>query len=267
MTAEIKLTRREGDHWWRGFGPLARRENRKWWRSRRWLVQLVIWVGLLDGLLAFALYVLPRMAAANGEEIGPLDALDAGRQMFFGLGVLALSFGAIILLQDAFIDEKNEGTAAWVLSKPVSRPAYFLAKLLPNLLGMFVVMLLVPGVIGYALFWSYDPQAVTLAGFLASEGIVALNLLFYVALVLFLGVVLRSRAPLLGVAIGSIFAGSLLPLPAVLQFTPFKLGEISILPAMGQPLPDIGVTMVASTAVWIVALLAAAVWRLDNLEF
>jgi ABC-2 type transport system permease protein len=50
------------------------------------------------------------------------DVLELGRQIFFGLGILALSLGAIVLLQDSIIEEKNNGTAEWVLSKPVSRP-------------------------------------------------------------------------------------------------------------------------------------------------
>lgn len=267
MTANVSLQEIKGDSWWRGLKPLLLRENRKWWGSRRWIVQTLIWVWLLDGMLAFALYVLPNMASADGVAISAADALDAGRQMFFGLGVLGLGIGAIVLLQDAIIEEKSTGTAEWVLSKPLSRTAYVIAKLLPNLLGMAVTMLLIPGLIGYWLFYSFDPTAFTLSGFLTSGGIVALHLFFYITLTLLLGVLFNSRPPLLGIALGSLFGGSFVPVQAILQFTPWKLGELSILPMMGEALPPMAFTMLVSTAVWSLIFIAAAIWQMNRLEF
>jgi len=222
---------------------------------------------LLDGLLAFALFILPNMAAGDGVPISPAEALDIGRQMFFGLGVIVLSIGAIVLLQDAIIEEKTSGTAAWILSKPTSRPAYVLAKLLPNLLGMAVTMLLVPGLVGYFIFRAFDAEAVTLRGFLTSGGIVAINLLFYVTLTLLLGVVFKSRGPLLGITLGSLFGGALVPVAAIVQFTPWKLGDLVILPVMGMALPPIAMTMLVSTAVWSLLFIAAAIWQMNRLEF
>lgn len=267
MTADIGLQELTGNSWRRGLRPLLRREHRKWWNGRRWLAQILLWTLLLDGLLAFALFILPTMAASDGVPISPAEALDVGRQMFFGLGVIALSIGAIVLLQDAIIEEKSTGTAEWVLSKPASRPAYVLSKLLPNLLGMAVTMLLVPGLVGYFIFRAYDANAVTLSGFLTSAGVVALHLLFYVTLTLLLGVLLKSRGPLLGIALGSLFGGSLVPVAAIVQFTPWKLGDLVILPVMGMALPPVAVTMLVSTAVWSILFVAAAIWQMNRLEF
>ncbi len=267
MNAELSWQKREGTHWARGLAPLLGRENRKWWRSRRWMVQLLIWVGLLNGLLAFALYVLPKMAAADGVPISPAEALDVGKQMFFGLGVIGLSIGAIVLLQDAIIEEKNSGTVEWVLSKPVARTAFILAKLLANGLALAMVMLLVPGVVGYVLFHTFDATAVPLRAFLISGGIIAVNLLFYITLTLLLGVLFKSRAPLLGVALGSLLGGSLVPIPEIVQFTPWKLGELVLLPVMGMELPAFLTTMLVSTAVWSIIFVAAAIWQFNRLEF
>jgi ABC-2 type transport system permease protein len=266
MAANVSLQEIKGDTWRRGLGSLLRRENGKWWGSRRWIVQMVLWILVLDGALAFGLFVLPEMAAADGMAISAAEAFETGRQMFFGLGVLALAIGAIVLLQDAIIEEKVSGTAEWVLSKPVSRTAYVVAKLFPNLLGMALTMLLVPGLLGYALFGSAGANF-TVRGFLASEAIVALNLLFYVSLTLMLGVLFRSRAPLLGVALGSLFGGSLVPIAAVVQFTPWKLSELSILPVMGMPLPEIATTMLVSTVAWSMIFIALAIWQFNRQEF
>jgi ABC-2 type transport system permease protein len=267
MAADVSLQEITGDSWRRGLRPLLGRENRKWWHSRRWTVQTIIWTVLLDGLLAFALYVLPNMASADGVAISAGEALDMGRQMFFGLGLIGLSIGAIVLLQDVIIEEKATGTAEWVLSKPASRTSYVVAKLLPNLLGMAITMLLIPGLIGYGLFYSFDPSAFTLNGFLASYGVVALHLLFYITLTLMLGVLFDSRPPLLGITLASLFGGSLIPVAAVVQFTPWKLGELATLPIKGQALPPMMTTMLVSTVVWSIVFLAVAIWRMNRLEF
>ncbi len=39
----------------RGFGNLFRKENGLWWRTRKWLVQTVIWLVLVNGILAVML--------------------------------------------------------------------------------------------------------------------------------------------------------------------------------------------------------------------
>lgn len=266
MTANATLERMTGQSWTRGLGPLLRRENGKWWGSRRWLVQLILWTVLIDGLLVVALYVLPSMTAADGAALSREEAYEAGRQMFFGLGVLALSIGAIILLQDTIIEEKATGTAEWVLSKPASRTAFIVAKLLPNLLGMAVTMLLVPGVIGYFIFRNFGADF-TLGQFLTSGAIVALHLLFYVTLTLMLGVLFDTRPPLLGLALGSLFGGSLVPIASIVQFTPWKLADLVVLPVMGQPLPPIAATMLLSTVAWSVIFVAVAIWRFNRQEF
>jgi ABC-type transport system involved in multi-copper enzyme maturation permease subunit len=266
MAVEMGLQERTGNHWQRGLAPMLRREHRKWWGTHRWWVQCLIWTGLLNGLLAFALYILPHMAAADGVPISQAEAFDMGRQMFFGLGVLALALGAIVLLQDAIIEEKANGTAEWILSKPLARPAYLLAKLISNVFGMAVTMLLAPGVIGYLLFTTYEAGDFTLGVFLASGGIVALHLFFYITLTLLLGVLFEARAQLMGVALLSLFGGSFIPVAQIVQFTPWKLGDLVVLPMMGEALPPIAITMLVSTAIWSVVFIAAAIWRFNQQE-
>lgn len=267
MTAEIHLQEITGDSWWRGLQPLLHRENRKWWASHRWLAQLLIWTLLLNVPLLLTLYVLPGVAAADGTFISPAGALDFGRQIFFGAGMLALAIGAIVLLQDAIIEEKTLGTAEWILSKPASRAAYVLSKLLPNLLGMAVTMLLLPGLTGYLIFRTFAPEAMTLSGFLTSGAMVALNLLFYITLTLLLGVLFKRRGPLLGIALGSLLGGSLVPVAQIAQFTPWKLGNLVLLPVSGMALPPFATTMLVSTAVWSVIFTAVAIWQMGRLEF
>ncbi|PDW01010.1 ABC transporter permease subunit [Candidatus Chloroploca asiatica] len=266
MRAEAQLQAITGAGWWRGLGPLLRREQRRWWGGKRWWVQALLWTLLLNGLLALTLFVLPQVAASDGVAITPAEAFEFGAQIFFGLGVIAPAIGAIILLQDAIIEEKSTGIAEWLLSKPIARSAYVLAKLLPNMLGMAVSMLLIPGVVGFAIFWVFDAEALSLGAFLASGGIVALHLLFYLTLSLLLGVILRTRGPLLGITLGSLLGGPLVPVAALVQFTPWKLGELSVLPMLGVALPPIAATMLVSTALWSLIFVGVAIWQMQRLE-
>ncbi|MCA9972537.1 MAG: ABC transporter permease [Anaerolineales bacterium] len=267
MAANLRLQAIEGDGWRRGLAPMLRREGRKWWRGRYGLVQLILWPVLLNGMLAFALFLLPRMATADGVAISAAEVLDTGRQMFFGLGMVALSIGVIVLLQDAIIEEKLSGTAEWILSKPLSRTAYWLAKLLPNLAGMAITLILTPGVIGYFLFARAAPGAIPAAQFWASWGMVALNLCFYATLTLMLGVLLRSRTLLLGVAIGVLFGGQVIPVGQLGLYTPWPLFQMVLLPAMGQAVPPELLTVLVSTAVWSGIFSAVAIWRMNRLAF
>lgn len=253
--------------WRQGLRPLLRKELRDWWGTRRWLWQLLLWVGLLDGMLALALFILPTMTTPEGEPIVPGDPIQTGQELFFGLSVLALAIGVIILMQDVIIGEKQTGTAEWVLSRPVSRPAFILAKLLVYGLGTAVFMLVIPGLIGYALFFLYDPGAMAARGFLGAMGLVALHTAFYLTLCLMLGVLFESRSALLGVAFASLIGGSLVPVEALVKISPWALGQLTLLPAQGQPLPPGGMTMVVSTAVWSLLFIAIALWRFEKLEF
>ena len=58
-------------------------------------------------------------------------------------------FAVIVIGQDTIIGEKQSGTAAWVLSAPVSRSAFIMAKLLANTIGFFVTIIVVQGLVAY----------------------------------------------------------------------------------------------------------------------
>jgi hypothetical protein len=50
------------------------------------------------------------------------------------------------------------------------------------------------------------------------------------------------------------------------QFTPWKLGNVALLPVMGQPLPPVAVTMLASTVVWSLLFIVVAIWQFNRQE-
>ena len=237
-----------------GFRNLLARENKVWWRSKRWLIVLVLGFGL-NAFLAFALFALPPMAAAQGDSI---DAAEAGLQIFFGMGFMLFALMVIILTQDAIIGERQTGIAEWVLSKPVSREAYIASKLIAATLPILVLMIGVQSAIGYGLF-----QLANVAvgwGYLAAVGLMTLHTLFYLILSVALGVLTENRGVLLAVSLGSLLGGSLLVNFAgpLTLWTPWPLGQLAGAFVLGVDLPAIMFASIGFTLVWcIVGLLVA----------
>ena len=52
MTNEGNLRSIDERGWRRGFANLLRRESDKWWRTRRWQVQSLLWLLIVNGILA-----------------------------------------------------------------------------------------------------------------------------------------------------------------------------------------------------------------------
>jgi ABC-2 type transport system permease protein len=219
--------------WRYGFANLVRKELRAWFATRMWWSQVLIWTFLIQGLL------LNSLAHSHG---GPpaLDFLSVGMSWFAALAV-------IILAHNAIIGEKQSGTAAWIMSKPVSRPAFILSKLIG--LGVSVVgtVVVLQGAIAFAVL--------VLAGrrppagpYVAALGMTALYLVFFLALALLLGTLVNSRGAVLGV-------------PLILVFL-FSLENLQ-LPSLGAALlpsghAAIGVSVSTSGASHTTAALAAA---------
>ncbi len=87
-----------------GFFNLTRNEITLWWRTRRWLVNTITWVAILDGILAIMLGASAGEAAALG-----LDLSSEGTIVLMTLTLISLAIGAVIIGQGAIIDEKSVG--------------------------------------------------------------------------------------------------------------------------------------------------------------
>lgn len=264
MAPDETLTRRTGSDWRRGFLPIAAREVRRWLFTTRGPVHLALWSGLLGGALALALFVIPN-AMPEDELMTLADRLEAGRQFFFGLGTLATAIGVIVGMQDGLIEDRASGTAELVLSKPLSRTAYMLGRLVPNLAAFLVTMIAVPAVAGAVLFAVVDP-AFSLPHFARSVVVLALHLIFYATLATLLGTLLRNRGPYVGIGLGVLLGGALVPVPAIVRLTPWKLADVAILAAAGLELPADATIMIASTVIWSALFLVAAIVRMERME-
>jgi ABC-2 type transport system permease protein len=181
--------------------------------------------------------------------------------------------GAVISSQGAIIQEKQMGTAAWILSKPVSRSAFILAKLIAHASAFLVLAVFIPTILFcgevYLLAGIVPPPLDLLAGM----GIWGLLVLFYLTLTIMLGAFFNSRGAVLGVALGFMFAGFVIPnaLPDSAMFFPWMLGQVALVLALGpsapQPLPPSAILPVIATILWIVIFVALALWGFRKEEF
>ena len=257
-----RLQLRSESGWRQGLANLLRKEGSLWWGTRLGWVQALIWLGILNGMLFIPLYFMSAEFAAQG-----IEPLEAAIDMFFTFAAIAPPIGAIILMQGAVITEKQLGTAAWILSKPASRSAFVLAKLVAFGVGLLIAAFLLPGTVAYSMLSLQGGAPLPLAPFVAALGIVALHALFYLTLALMLGTFFNSRGPVLAVPLALLFGGDFVVgfWPALGEIMPWVLGRLAVLTLQGLPWPS--TLPLLSTLVWAVAFVWAAIWRFRREEF
>jgi ABC-2 type transport system permease protein len=263
-TANNVFQLRKGAGWSRGLDNLLHAELGRWFRTKKWWVQILIWAAVVNGILALAVI---------SEDTGGSSGMAMLVNIF--LGVFA-AFGVCILMQGVIVGEKQSGTAAWILSKPVSRPAFVLAKLAANTVGIAVTILLAQGLIAYLLIVWGSGTFLPPLGFLCGLGVQLVHLLFYITLSLALGTAFNKRGPVIAIPLAFIFVQELLigVFPALANLLPLTLtvpldsgGHPSVaidLMTGSQPLTYLPlVTTLAASALFV----AIALWIFERLEF
>ncbi len=258
--------------WRAGFGNIFRKENRDLWGTKAWLVQAIIWTAILIGILATVLF-----AETNDSN---LDAGGGrwvmGLTIFFAVGGSALAIGGVIMGQEEVLDEKQSGTAAWILSKPVSRTAFIIAKVAANAIGILIIMILLEGALAYILLSISRGQPPELLPYLAALGVLYLDVMFYFLLAFMLSAASKSRGAAIGIPMAVLFGYQFIVsiAPWTLEITPWGLttpgsgsgigNSVTTMLALGQP---ISVLPIIATLAWCVLFAAIAVWKFNRDEF
>lgn len=247
-----------------GFRNLVGKENGEWTAGPSLLAHGVIWmiiVALISVVVAFV----------RGEmEPGytPTDINRAGTLMFFVLGSVASVIAVVAKTQGAIIGERQLGTAAWVLSKPASRRTFVLAKLAVHFRWLLTVTLLLPAVVFYGLMTTISTLPPPPLLFLGGFAILALGLLFYLALSLLLGTIFESRGPLAGSVFGFMVGGFMVAnyapwLTAAFPWLFFQSGFYLV--TRGE-IPPYGLISIPATALWTILFVLLALRRFDRAE-
>lgn len=277
MTSDSAFQMLDERGWRAGLWNLTRKENRDWWGTRTWLLQGLVWLVLIGGLVLMIILMSsdPKLAAEADPETARIlaDKMTVPLSKFFDLAGIALAIGVVILAQDEIIGERRSGTAAWILSKPVSRFSFIISKFLGNMPGIAAVMVLLPGAGVYLVVSLYRGIPLPVPEFLAGLAVLLLSLLFFLALTLMLGVLSSSRGLVLGLPLAFILLFLIMGpfLSDLYIFLPQALtadGEtpsVAAALALGQPVPSF--IPVIANAAWIVLFTAVAVLRFQTEEF
>lgn len=176
---------------------LFRKEMDAWWNTNTWWIQMALFLAATVGIPAAATF---QMKAAGQLSTNTMEAY----LVFLMLHMIFAAGSAIITVQGAIVGERESGTAAWILSKPVSRTSFIGAKALALTVNYAITTVLVPAVAIYFVWKSVGiaPSSTAFAVLLAG---MTLTVVFYILMTLFLGTVFGGRSAIAGSAFGIFF--------------------------------------------------------------
>lgn len=247
------------EHGWRsGLSTLMRAGFASWWKTTEWWVQALLWTVVINGSVAVAVW---------GEAPDDISVFA-----LYGVMSMFAAIAVTILMQEAIVGEKRSGTAAWVMSKPTSRPAFMLSKLVPNAVGVVATMALIPSAVLLGQLLAAGIE-VSVPRFVLGALVVSLNLLFYLTLTLMLGTLFDSAAPVIAIPLAIAFGQQLISgIPGLSAILPWALvvptgdADQSVTSAVitGQSIPTPGA--LAFTLLACAVFVAVSFWRWNRTE-
>jgi ABC-2 type transport system permease protein len=271
-----------------GFANLLRNENRLWWRTSRWWVQTLIWLAIANGILFMVIGIAPKMENPPGQDSNaqaaqvsgqPGDAQESlatlGLTVFMKMAGIAIAIGVVVLAQDTLIGEKQSGTAAWVMSKPISQSAFILAKVISYSFGILMTMAVVQGGIAYLILFMITGKAFPILSFAGAIGMLFLSLLFWLTLAVMLSALSNKRGLAIGIPLFLILGFSLFVefAPWIADFMPWSLTSsvsanqpaIAVSLVLGQPITTL--MPLIATVIGCLVFTLVAIWRFQKEEF
>jgi len=196
-SSQFQLVKEKG--WRRGMGNLLQGEYSSWFKSSRWWKHLLIWISIINGMMGIMVYAAAD-AAKDGDEGPPIIF------MYGIFGGMFVAFGVMIIMQRVLVREKSSGTAAWALSKPVTRSAFVVSRLVVNSIAILLTSVLVPGVIFYIMLGLFSGIGwLSPFGSLAALLMVSLHTFYWITFVLMIGTLVESSSTVIAVPIALFF--------------------------------------------------------------
>lgn len=175
--------------WNQGFNNLFRAELSRWFKKKVFLVRLLLWCGFTNGMA-----ILIWLQAPGNVGIEPIFVFG----IFAGL---TSSIGITIIMQESIVGEIKSGAASWILSKPITRKCYILAKWIGNSIGATISMILAPTFIFYVLYFLFTGEILNLEMFLPVIAVLSLNMLLFLTFTLMMGSFQRDSSLVIGTPI------------------------------------------------------------------
>jgi len=256
------LTLTQSSGWSAGFRTLVGKEMASWWKTRRWLIHMILWPIAINGIV----FIVGMEMRKSGT---PERGINEFMEIFFQLGGVFGMVGAIVATQGAIVGERRLGTAAWVMTKPVSRHAFVLAKFVANSFTFLILSVLWPALVVLGECWFFWHRLPPMSSFGEALGVLAIHQVFYLALTLMLGTLFQSRGPVAGVALGFWIGGQILMnfIPQwIVLLTPWPLVQALSSVALWHPVKFWIWQPVAAVVVWTVVFISVALWRFSREE-
>ncbi|MCJ7781486.1 MAG: ABC transporter permease [Acidimicrobiia bacterium] len=228
--------------WRSGLSSLMGAGFGSWWKTKEWWIHSLMWTAIINGSLAVAIW---------GEAPDELDVFT-----LYGVMTMFAAIAVAILMQEAIVGEKRSGTAAWIHSKPVSRSAFMLSKLVPNAVGMLATMIAIPSVV-LLVQMELGGIDVSVSRFILGASVAGLNLMFYLTLTLMLGTIFNTAGPVIAIPLAIAFGQQLISaLPGLGEILPWGLvvasgeADSSVIGALiaGEPIPAPGAVVLTFLA-------------------
>jgi ABC-2 type transport system permease protein len=264
-----EILSKNGERGWTcGLMNMLRKENGLWSGTGKWIVQSIIWSIIITGSVAFVMYLFTTLpTAVKPDIINSYGQGAAALQLFFNIAGFTAVIGVIILTHDMIISERESGTAEWVLSKPLSRKAFVLSKLIAATIWISAIIVLLQGLLLLIVAHLFG-GAVDLIPFAKGLSILWLICMFYITMVIFLGTVTTSRGVVLGLSFFFFLLGSLVPLlfPESYYFMPWKLSDIAFSLSLSIAWSLKVFIPIVMTAVWSCLFVVGSLWRIERIE-
>lgn len=261
--------------WHRGLGNLMKGQISDWFGSSRWWRHALIWLTVVNLLLFFTTIGFKKAAedaAAAGEAPPDFETI----MLYCIFSGMFVAFGVMIIMQGVIVGEKKSGTAAWVLSKPVTRTSFVVSRLLGSTLGILITAILLPGLVAYLTIGLFTPIGwPSPLDFLAGLAVLAISMFFWLTLTLVSGTFFSSVGGVIAIPLATYFAMWLLPgyFPLLLYVSPIILtirgGDA--FPAVAESLmngeaPFSWIPFIA-TIVFSTIFAGVAIWRFNRQQF
>jgi ABC-2 type transport system permease protein len=251
-----------------GFGLMLRKEVREQVRTMRLVVVVAVFAifGLLSPVVAR--YTREIVEAVGGGQFGGMipepTVADAVIQLTKNVGQFGVII-AILVTMGTVAAEKERGTAAFILTKPVTRVAFVVAKVVA-IGSLLAIALVVSG----AFAWAYTAilfEPLPVAGFAGAVALLWLSLAVFAAITFLASVVAPSGIVAGGIGFGAfVLAGILAVLPGVGAYLPTSLWGAADQVAVGiVPEPLLGPVLFNVAVIAAAIGLAAAIFRRQEL--
>jgi ABC-2 type transport system permease protein len=252
-----------------GFTILFRKELAESWRTLRLpiVAGLFLGLGILSPVTARYLREIVNAVAPAGvaTSIPPPTVGDAVDQVTKNIGQFG-ALAAILITMGAVAAEKERGTAAFLLVKPVGRGAFLAAKA-----AAVGLILAIAALLGTAVAWAYTSllfELQPIGGWAILAGVLWLSTASYAAITFLGSVVVRSALPAAGIGFAGLIVLAIVSAigPLAKYVPPGLLGEVrGVVTSAGAaftggaaaPSDDLPLTIACSLAIMAVCLAGA----------